>query len=205
MDEERIGAACLVVGGGAWVVNGLLGLSAPNGTARFYVCEAVWLVVHPLIGAGLVALLRSDSLNGLEGARVGLRIAIVGRLTFFVGEIIAIAVANDEIAALPLAAVLTTVGMTVAGVAVARSPRWRGWARLTPLAMGLYPLIAMFPLLAITGKRPNTAVSAWGLTTIALGVAMLTERPARQADSPIPNQYGDQLAAPVADPTTFSS
>ncbi len=191
MDKERVGAACLVAGGGAWVVNGLIGLSAPNGSARFYVCEAVWLVVHPLIGAGLVALLRSDTFDGLDWGRIGLRIAIVGRVTFFVGEIIAIAVANDEIAALPLAAVLTTVGMTIAGVCVARSRSWRGWARITPLAMGLYPPVAMFPLLAITGKRPNGAVSAWGLTTIALGVAMLTEHSARQADSLMPNHRGD--------------
>jgi hypothetical protein len=46
-----------------------------------------------------------------------------------------------------------------------------------PLATGLYPIVAMFPIVAITGSPSNAAISFWGLFWTGLGIAMLAEAP----------------------------
>lgn len=38
--------------------------------------------------------------------------------------------------------------------------------------MGVYPFVAMFPVLAITGERPDAMLSYWGLLMLAVGLAM---------------------------------
>jgi hypothetical protein len=62
--------------------------------------------------------------------------------------------------------------MIVGGVAILRAGQWTGALRFAPLAMGAYPFVAMFPVLAITGERPDTMLACWGLTMIAVGLAM---------------------------------
>ena len=174
MERQRWAGYVWIIGGAAWITNGLLGLSAADGSTGFYVTEAVWIPVHLLVGAGLVALRRSGTAR-VRAARIGLGIAIAGRLLFLVGELAAIAVADDDIVLFPIAAVSTAVGMLIAGAAISRRRVWHGWARFTPLAMGAYPFVAMFPLLAITGERPNLGVAGWGLTFIAIGAAVLQQ------------------------------
>jgi hypothetical protein len=161
-----------LLGGTAWVVTGLAGLDAVDGTGGFYATEAAWIVVHVLVLVGLVGLIRScppaETLS-----RRGLTVALVGRIGFLVAEIVAMAVADDEIALFPVAALLTAAGMIAGGVGSLRANRWGPWSGFAPLVMGVYPFIAMFPLVAITGERPNISVSLWGLTIIGIGVAML--------------------------------
>jgi hypothetical protein len=160
-----------LVGGAAWVATGLVGLDAVNGSRGFYVTEVAWLAIHTLVLVGLVGLVRSCP-PGETLSRRGFTVAIAGRVVFLVAEIVAIAVVDDEIALFPLAAILSAVGMIAGGVGILRSHRWDGWERFAPLAMGVYPFIAMFPLVAITGERPNTSVALWGITITAVGVAM---------------------------------
>lgn len=179
-DTRRLTAGAWMIGGGAWVANGLLGLDSVDGTGGFYVSEIAWLVVHALVLLGLVGLLHltppTDRLS-----RRGFTIALVGRAVFIVAEIFAIALADGEVPLLPLAAVLTAVGMIVGGAGVIRGRRWAGWARLAPLAMGVYPFVAMFPVVAVTGDRPDTSVSLWGVMIFLVGLAILDRR-ARVAD-----------------------
>ncbi|MDP1795042.1 MAG: hypothetical protein Q8K63_12985, partial [Acidimicrobiales bacterium] len=172
---RELGYIGFVLGGAVWLVNGLFGLSAANGSSGFYVTEVVWLPVHALLGVGIWSLLHNAVARDEPVIRRGLQLALFGRVVFFVGELVAIAVANGEIVLFPIAALSTAVGMTMAGVGVARSARWGSWRRVAPLATGLYPFVAMFPLLAITGERPNVAVSLWGLTFVATGVAFARE------------------------------
>jgi hypothetical protein len=40
-----------------------------------------------------------------------------------------------------------------------------------------YPFIFMFPTLAVTGQRPNLAVSLWGLTFIGIAAAVAVRVP----------------------------
>ncbi|CAN5793134.1 hypothetical protein BH23ACT12_BH23ACT12_19240 [soil metagenome] len=160
MSREGLHAAVWGLAGVGWVTNGLLGLDAVDGTRGFYVTEAVWLPVHALVLVGLVGFRRRARVIGESSwGRVGLHLAIAGRVVFLAGEVTAIAVGHDELALFPVAAVSTGIGMLMAGVAVVRARRWQGWRRLAPVAMGAYPFIFMLPILAVTGERPNLAVS----------------------------------------------
>jgi len=171
--HSKLTAAAWMIAGVAWVANGFLGLDSVDGTGGFYVSEIAWLFVHALVLVGLVGLVRLTPRDDVVSRR-GFTIAVIGRAVFLVAEVVAIAVTDDEIPLLPLAALLTVVGMIVAGAGVLRSRRWTGWGRFAPLVMGIYPLLAMFPILAVTGDRPNTAVSLWGVTIVLVGVAVLT-------------------------------
>ena len=162
-----------MVGGIAWVATGFAGLGATDGTTAFYRTETAWVVVHLLILVGLVGLVRSGAVGESAWGTKWFGAAIVGRIIFVVGELTALVVGHDDLFLFPVAAVLTGVGMIGGGLAVVRAGRWAGPLRYAPLAMGIYPFVAMFPILAVTGERPDALMSCWGLTMVAVGVAML--------------------------------
>lgn len=193
-DGSKLGIVGWLVGGAAWVVTGLAGLDAVNGTGGFYVTEVAWLVVHGLVLIGLVGLVRSCP-PGETWSRRGFTVAVVGRVVFLAAEVAAIVVADDEIALFPLAAMLTALGMIAGGIGVLKSRRWDGWSRFAPLAMGVYPFVAMFPLVAITGERPNISVSLWGITIFAVGVAMWLAADARRRHPAAVGQYDVERVA----------
>lgn len=161
-----------IVGGMAWMATGFAGLGATDGTAGFYATETSWLVVHTLLMVGLVGLLRSGATGGSVWGTRGLAAATVGRIIFLVGELVALMVGHDDLFLFPVAAVLTGVGMIGGGLAVVRAGRWEGPLSFAPLAMGVYPFVTMFPVLAATGERPDALLSGWGLPMIAVGLAM---------------------------------
>ena len=194
MSREGLHAAVWGVAGVGWVTNGLLGLDAVDGTRGFYATEAAWLPVHALVLVGLVGLRHARVIGESPWGRAGLHLAIAGRVVFLAGEVTAILVGHGELALFPVAAVSTGIGMLMAGVAVVRARRWQGWRRLAPVAMGAYPFIFMFPILAVTGERPNLAVSLWGLTFIGIAAAVAFRVP--------PDR---QLAVPQRAPLVGSS
>ena len=186
MNSSRRIAAAWMIGGAAWVINAWQGLDAVDGTAAFYATEMVWLVVHGLVLFGIFGLLRLTPPTDLLSRR-GFAIAAVGRVWFVVAELVAIAVGKDEIALFPPAVVLTALGMIAGGAGVIRSRWWGSGLQLAPLCMGIYALIAILPYAAVTGDRPNLAVTLWGVTIFGVGAAILvahdrrgdvTERPA---------------------------
>lgn len=87
----------------------------------------------------------------------------------------AVSIATGEIAEviLPIGALLSAVGMTMAGIAIAREATWHGWRRFAPLAMGVFPFVFMFPL-AATGAPPDAAIAMWALPTVAVALAART-------------------------------
>ena len=170
-NEARTACAWALAGVG-WVITGILGLGAVDGTGGFYAAEAAWLAIHALVLVGLVGLVRGGVVGRSAWGRAGLRLAIAGRVMFFVAEIAAIVAGHDELALFPVAAVSTAVGMLMAGIAVLRGQRWQGWRRYTLIVMGGYPFVFMFPILAVTGERPNLGVSCWGLTFIGIAAAV---------------------------------
>lgn len=159
-------------GGMAWVANGTLGLDAAPGSDGFYVTETVWLGVHALVLGGLVGLDRLGVTGDLRWGKIGLRLAIAGRILFLTAESVAIAVASDDLPLFPAAAVTTGLGMLAAGAAIIRARRLTGWQRYLPITVGAYPFIFMFPVLAVTGERPDLAITAWGLTFIGVAIAL---------------------------------
>ena len=161
-----------MVGGLAWMATGFAGLGATDGSAGFYTAETAWLVVHMLILVGLVGLFRSGATGALTWGAKGFAVAILGRVIFLLAELVAFGLGNDDVFLLPVGAVLTGVGMIAGGLAVVRAGRWEGPLRYAPLAMGAYPFVTMFPVLAVTGQRPDALVSCWGLLMVAVGLAM---------------------------------
>lgn len=76
----------------------------------------------------------------------------------------------------PLGALLCALGMILVGIAVLRNRLWTGWKRFTPLIVGCYPFVFMFPILILTNTRPPVLIGFWGFTWILLGVAIWLRR-----------------------------
>jgi hypothetical protein len=174
-NRVRAAGTSFVAGGAGWVL--FLGffaafeatVSADRGVFTGF--ELGFVAVHLLLFVRLIRLWRSGEAAGGLGT-TGLGLAILGRIVFLAAEIQAIAMGHDETLLLPAAAMLTAVGMVLAGVAVTRGRRWTGWKGLTPLIVGLYPFVFMFPLVIVTTEPNYFSVAGWGLPWIALGVAM---------------------------------
>ncbi len=159
-------------GGVGWVANAALGLDAADGSSGFYVSEFVWLPVHALVLGGLVGLDRLGVTGDLKSGKAGLRLAIAGRILFLTAEGAAMATGRGDVPLLPLAAMTTALGMLAAGAATIRAGRLTGWQRYLPITMGAYPFIFMFPVLAVTGERPDLGITGWGLTFLGIAVAL---------------------------------
>jgi len=168
----RTGAAW-IAGGAAWLVAGLL--HADNGW-RLDTAALLWFGADLLIAAGIVGLLilRPHGQSGIGTA--ALVVALAARVAFAVGEIVYIIEGNDEGPLIPLGALLTAVAMTAYGIVVLRRHRTGGPHRWAFLLMGIYPFIAMFPVLAITGEPSSVLIAGWGLPAAFIGFATLSRR-----------------------------
>lgn len=179
-------AALWGTAGSAWVANGALGLDAADRTGGFYLSETVWLIVHGLVLAGLVGLGRLGVTGHSRWGKAGLGLAIIGRILFLTAEVVAITQGNDDNPLFPPAALTTVLGMLVTGASIITAHRMKGWQRYLPLTVGAYPLIFMFPILAITGERPDLGLTGWGLTLLGVAIALRTatvQEPPRSATS----------------------
>jgi len=174
-----------MIGGATWLAAGVLdgGLHG----WRFDGVETLWIMADLFLLAGLLGLRKLRPHGNSRLGSLGIGLAIVARLIFITAEIVSLLQRTDQNALLPLGAVLTAVGMVAFGIAVARNHIWQGAARFGPLAMGLYPFLVMFPLLAANnGNPPQAAIAGWGLVAIMVGATALSQahasRPLRSAD-----------------------
>jgi len=170
--RNRLVGTAWLAGSAAWLVAAAVGAAARDDSTRFYAAESVWLVAQLLLLAALIGLrsLRPD--GGRRLGRFGFGLAVLGRLVFVAAEVIALVDGAESEALLPLGAVLTALGMVMVGGSTIRAGVWNDWRRFTPLAVGVYPFLFMFPLVA-TGGSPDLSVALWALPTSALGVAVL--------------------------------
>jgi hypothetical protein len=177
-DQVWLAGLIGIIGGGLWVVlilaDVFLREGLADGDARFRTWEAGYVAVQLLILVGLLGLAGSHAVGSTRIGRMGIGLAIGARVLFVVGELHCLVWVIEDSPFLPLAAVLTGVGMTLAGIGVLRARRWSGWQRPVPLLTGLYPFVAMFPLLALTGEPPLAMIALWGLLWMAVGYAIVT-------------------------------
>lgn len=178
-----------VIGGTGWVLT-LLGDVVAHDTiygspSNYRIWESLLIVVMVLLFAAVVGLAASGATATSRLGTVGLGIALVGRLCFLLGEVSSFVREKDDEILLPIGAVLTAVGMVLAGVVILRAKRWTGWTRAMPLATGLYPFIAMFPIVALTGEPSSLAISLWGIFWIGLGLAICAEARSAPATGPL--------------------
>ncbi len=72
----------------------------------------------------------------------------------------------------PLSALFNAIGMIFIGIASLKTRIWSDWKRYTPLIVGCFPFIFMYPLLIITGARPPMMIGLWCIPYILLGIAV---------------------------------
>jgi len=166
-----------VLGGGLWVALLLADAALRDGIAagdtRFRAWEAAYVFVQLLLLVGLLGFAGSCAVGSDRVGRSGVALALAARLLFVLGELHCLVWVVEESPLLPAAALLTGVGMTLAGVGVLRARRWRDWRRPVPLLTGLYPFVAMFPVFALTGEPPLPMIALWGPLWMALGFAVV--------------------------------
>ena len=169
--EVRTAGILCAVGGAGWLVIGLLApVSQPHSVA-FALMQVPWIIVQLLLLVGVVGLAFSGVASGWFGG-FALSIALLGRVVFVLAEIHSLILRDDSSVLLPLGAVITAVSMTLVGIAVLRRRHWRGWQRFTPLLVGVYPFVAMFPFIFVTGDPNILAIAGWGLPWFLLGYAI---------------------------------
>lgn len=178
---ERVRAAGIAcaIGGAGWLVvllAGALARDAIYGSAASYrVREGLLIVVQALLLYGTLGLAWSGAAGDGWLGRIGLGIAIVGRVAFLIGETRSFAQGSDDDIFIPLGSVLTGLGMVLVGIAVLRARRWVGGQRFLPLVAGLYFFVALLPLLIVAGEPPTAVIAGWGLPWLALGLALRAE------------------------------
>lgn len=163
---QHVASASLAAGGALWLVASLIG--GLDGTP---VSQAIWPVAQLALLIGTLALWRLAPHGRRRLGTAGFAIATVARVAFVGVEVATLSGITGQDAVLPIAALLTAVGFLLAGVSVLREGRWAGWTKYAPLAVGVYPLLAMFPFAVISGGPPVAGVAGWGLLLIALGAA----------------------------------
>ena len=183
LGKIRIAGVLCTLGGVGWVANTLLTfvISPSNNSEAFVITEVLWMIIQLVLLVGVVGLALSGVVSGWFGG-IALGIALLGRADFVLAEIHSLMLGEESVL-LPLGALITAVGMTLVGIAVLRARRWGGWQRFSPLLVGVYPFVVMFPFIFITDEPNVLAIAGWGLTWCLLGYAMwssaVEERPSR--------------------------
>ena len=203
LGKVRTAGVLCAVGGAGWLVNGMVNgvvslvtsqpygvISQPYGMV-FAIADIFWVVIQSLLLIGVIGLVLSGAAPGWFGG-IALGLALLGRVDFVVAEIHSLinvlVIGEDTSVLLPLGALTTAVGMTLVGIAVLRAKRWGGWQRFTPLLTGIYPFVAMFPFLLITGEPNILAITGWGLPWLLLGYAIWSSAGERRTPQSAPAQ-----------------
>lgn len=155
-------------GGALWLVAGLL--HGESGW-RFDTSSVVWLAADVLIAIGIVGLLGLRPHGTSRTGAVALCVALAARFVLATGEIATLIQGTDDNPFIPIGALLTALSLTVLGVIVLRRGRVGGARRWAFLAMGLYPFVAMFPFVAVSGEPNFVLIALWGLPAVAIGAA----------------------------------
>jgi hypothetical protein len=184
---ERPRAVDSFVVAAAWclVAAGVLPLALPVAVHDAARASSPWhslfvgmtVLIHLLVLAGIAGLARSGALGrGL----LGLAGTVLAVAAFF---ILAVAEPTNEINT-KVAGVLyglgslgVIVGLILVGAATIRTALWTSWRRFTPLACGLFFVIAVMPSFALPGSPFHYVLGLWGLTFLLLGIAVLAESP----------------------------
>ena len=175
---RRAGIAC-ALGGLLWFLTLMLDVAATDvihdSGGHFRLWVATLLLMQLLLFAGLLGFARSGAVGAGWLGRFGLGLALLGRALFVLAEVQVFIEVEDYTPLLTLGAMVTAIGMLIAGVAVLRAGCWASWRRFTPLVAGLYPFLTMFPLFAATGERPTVMVALWGVPWLLVGIAIHAE------------------------------
>ena len=184
LGRVRLSGVACAFGGALWVVALLAGVFAHDAiygdAASYRAWEGLLIVTQALLLVGVLGLAGSGAAGDGWLGRLGLGIAILGRVAFVIGECRSLIQGRDDEVFVPLGALLTGLGMLLAGIGIVRVRRWGGWHRAIPLLTGVYPFVAMFPFFVLTDTPPAAAIALWGPLWLALGLALRDEASGRE-------------------------
>ena len=180
---ERAGL-CGIVGGTLWFVSGILGIVFPQlnepGTTAFQVGGIVATVSLVLLLVGFIGV----AWGGALGGRVGKALfgaAVLGYALMVAGgvqTVLGVGPLLDPEAGVALLYLLgrliSAVFALLTGVAVLAARRWAGWMALTPLLVGLCPLVGELGSVILFGQPSQLLNAAWGIFGALLGYAALS-------------------------------
>jgi hypothetical protein len=155
----------------------------PYSPGAFAAVQVIFAINHLML---LVALLAIGRVRAARGAlwRAGAAIGAFGLLLLTGCEIWALGLTHTAEngpgsgpldTAYGVATLASGVGLILVGIAVVRAGRWRGWARWTPLALGVIVFVVVLPGVFGTFLEGRFAISFWMLVWTALGVALIRD------------------------------
>ncbi|HCT77920.1 MAG TPA: hypothetical protein DGG94_16505 [Micromonosporaceae bacterium] len=156
--------------------------SYPFTPTGYIVAELSFALNHVLLLIGLLGVSRSGAAGtGLIG-RSGLWIAVGGMAVLTICELRAMTLANSAYPApetdlldmgYGAATILIGIGLTMAGIAVARARIWTGWARFVLLACGVAVFVVVLPGVFGPFLAGRLVLVTWMLMFAALGLALV--------------------------------
>lgn len=190
----------LVFSGWVCLVAGILGLASaiiligvepsigadhfryPFTPGAFAVVQVWFFVQHLGLVAGIYGLWRSGVVGTSRLGWLGAWGAIVGMGLLAVTELVAISGSDsvypsartDMIGSLyGISSILIGVTLIMAGIAVIRTGRWRGWRRVVPLILGVYVFVPLVPALVASYVLARLGIGGWMLGFALLGSALI--------------------------------
>lgn len=184
MTTRSAARVCVVLTAVAVCYAVILALGVPDPAWGF----GLRAVIHLGELAGVIALAMAGAAGTGALGRIGLGVAAVAQVLFAVAELIFESNPGVGEQLFNVAPILSIVGMVLAGIAVLRAGRWSGWARFSPLAVGLWMLVVVTPVLLTAGPPPATAavwtIAGWDLCWLLLGAAALTQTARTRTPAP---------------------
>ncbi len=174
-----------IVGGVIWFVSGIVGMFVPQlyepGTAAFLISGVLATITLGLLLFGFLGIAWGDALGGRIG-KAFFGVAVLGYALMLVGALQTIAGVGPLLDPEAGVALIYLLGRLIAalfalltGIAVLTARRWRGWAALTPLLVGLCPLVGELGFVVAFGQPNLVLNAAWGIFSALLGLATLAQ------------------------------
>ena len=165
----------------------LLTLTTLNGDQSPDMMLSSWKVVGDALWvlgqSGVLVILYCMYRLRLNGERwihkVALLVPSIGAVSYIVGtvwnveQVMKFFGASPMLVFYPLGAFLLAAGMVWIGIQIIkRDDRWTGWEKFTPLIVGIYPFVVMFPVVMITGYPNVYLIMLWGLPWLLFGISL---------------------------------
>jgi len=182
LEQHRTGAS--FVGFAAWIAMAGAVLQFVLGIPLAYLqaetppsaaIVALNILHHLLLMVGIVGLARSQAAGGGWLGKGGLSLSQLGFALLVVAEASWLFSTSATETLFGLATLVLLLGLILAGIAVVRAGRWKGWHRFTPLACGVFIAVVVLPSFALPGYASNYAIGLWGVCWFLLGLSLLAE------------------------------
>jgi hypothetical protein len=161
----------------AWatMAGGLLMVAGGTILGTTWLSAGLASLSHLLLLAGMIGLGTSGAMGRGRIARAGTWITVICWAILAVAELVDVVSTDVANALFGVSTLGLPPGLILAGIAILRTRRWKGWHRFTPLIAGLFVVVAVFPSFALPGRDFEYVIAAWGVCFVLLGAAMRAE------------------------------